>query len=507
MALTAAQFQAWLETSSARRCILVEVVVNINGTETTLYLSNRNYATGLSDTPANTLYQPVIQTSLAFNQTLPIDSTASLSYGDIAIDNTNGVRDSWLNYIWANRQINIYFGDITFARSDFTKIYSGYVADIASSDRNTLNISIRDLLQKLNTPITSAVVGGTGQNKEALRPLVFGEVFNITPVLLDASTLTYMVHNGPIERIIEIRDNGVPLTINTSYTENLTSGTFTLLRSPVGEITCSVQGEKTTVNSSGALVTNTYSNTVAKIIEVILLKYGTQQLSATDIDLTTFNTFDTNNQAPVGIYINSNSNVISVCQELAASIGAQFTSNRNGLVTLLKVDIPTNSTGIRTISDADILQGTLKLDSKVPVQGAIKLGYCKNYTLQNALLTGIPDSDKNSYNTEYIAVVAKDTLVLNAYNQSAEPDVKPTLMITNAGSAYVSTEANRLLNLWKLPRFIFSMECTAKYLNINLGDNVILNHYRFGLSGSKYGQIISMSTNWDTGRVNLGILV
>lgn len=507
MALSSAQFQAWLEQSNAIRCILVEVVVNISGTETTLYLSNRNYATGPTDTPANTLYQPVIQTSLSYNQSLSIDGSPSLSYGDIAIDNTNGDRDSWMSYIWANRPISIYIGDVSFTRDNFTKIYSGYVADIGFSDRNTINISIRDLLQKLNTPVTSTLIGGTGTNKEVLRPLVFGEVHNITPVLFDATTLKYMVHNGPIESIIEVRDNGVPLALGTSYTVNLTEGTFTLVKAPVGTITCSVQGEKTTVNSSGTLVAGTYANTVARIIQVIVSKYGTLTLSASDMDLNAINTFDSANTAPVGIYLTSNTNVISVCQELAASLGAQFTSNRVGQITILKIDTP-SSLGVNSyIDDTGILHGSLSVEQKIPVQGSVKLGYCKNWTVQGSLLTGIPEEHKNMFGLEYLTATAKDVTTLTQYNLSAEPEIKNTYLMSNTPTTYVTNEATRLLNLWRVPRFVYRMECTAKYLNVALGDNISLTHYRFGLSGTKFGQVISVATNWDTGRVTLGILV
>lgn len=508
MALTATQFQAWLENSTSRRCILVEVIVNISGVETTLYLSNRNYATGSTDTPANTTYLPYIQTSLAFNQSLSLDGTPSLSYGDIAIDNTNGIRDTWLNYIWANRSISIYIGDTTFTRDNFTKIYSGYVSDISSSDRNTLNISIRDLLQRLNTPVTSILVGGTDQNKEILRPLCFGEVHNITPVLIDTANLIYMVHNGPIESIIEVRDNGVPLILGTGYTVNLVSGTFTLLKSAFGVITCSVQGEKTTTDSLGNLVVGTYSNTVVKLIQVIVSKYGNLVLSPSDMDITTINTFDTANQAPVGIYLNNNTNVINACQQLASSVAAQFTSNRSGLITILKIDTPSSTGQTRFISDTDIILGSLAVDQKVAVQGSIKLGYCQNYTVQGSLLTGIPDVHKNMFGLEYLTATVKDTTVLTTYNLSAEPSIKYTNLVSNSGATtYVTNEANRLLNLWKIPRFIYKMECTAKFLTISLGEMVSLTHYRFGLSTSKYGQVISIATNWDTGRVNLGILV
>lgn len=756
MALTQAQFQSWLQSTTAIRCILVEVVVEIAGVDTTLYLSNRIYNTGPSDTPANTSYNAIINNSLSYSQNIPIDGSPTISWGDLSLDNTNGVRDSWLDYVWNNRPISIYIGDVSFSRDNFTKIYSGYVQNLVSKDRNTLNISIRDVLQKLNSPIMDEVVGGTGTTKDQIRPLVFGEVFNITPVLIDSANLIYMVHNGPVERIIEVRDNGVPLESGGSgYIAYEDQGLFELVNAPAGVITCSVQGERSAINratgavishdyttrsaswtrsgtvatvtdnshgftngqsinvsissaattiplgvktinvintnsysftclepenlvyqsetltaspwvgnasaalaaetyngstfytitktvtttseargqflgtyaastytlryailagsttsasiglygtstlwgpninstasivsgpgtltqyagglwsvsglsttvptivtltrtylssdtaylniypgtptsstighsvkvtafqlnsgssantyfknttglgtQSGTITISSYENTIAGIIQVIVQKYGATPLSLSEIDLTTFNSYDLANRAPVGIFINDTRNVIEVCQSLATSLGSTFTATKSGTVTLAKLDL-TAPISAYTIDDNYILQGSLQIAERLPVKGAVRLGYCKNWTVQNQLLTGIPEEHKALLSLEYLNKTVSDTTVLTKYNLSSEPSAVSTLLVSNTPETYVTQEAQRLLDLWKTQRVIFTMELSASYLNINIGDYVYLTHYRFGLS-NKPGQVVSVNTNWDTGRVSIGVLV
>jgi hypothetical protein len=507
MALTAAEFQAWLESDTAVRCTLVEVTVNINGTDTLLYISNKAYNTSSSDSPANTSYLPILKNSLSYNESLPIDGQANLSFGDISIDNTNGEYDSWMNYVWSNRTINIFIGDPRFSRDNFTKIYSGVVSDISFSDRNTINISIRSLTQKLNTTFNTSKVGGTGPNKDLIRPLIFGEVHNITPIQTDPSTLTYMVHNGPIERLIEVRDNGVPLLPTTGYIADLTTGTFRLLRAPIGVITCSVQGEQNTVNgTTGALQLGNWASTVAKIIQLIIVKYSNVLVSPAEMDLVAFSDFDLLHQQPVGIYLTQESNIISVCQEIAASIGAQFTSTKSGKITLLKLTSPVTDVGSKSITDDDIVRNTLSISQKIPVQASVKLGYVKNWTVQTQLLTGLPEEHKLMYSKEYYYVSAEDTVVRSMYNLSMEPDPINTLMLTNS-SSQVLNEATRRLNLWKTPRFIFRFECVPKFLNINLGEMIKLTHYRFGLSTTKSAQVVSVQTDWYTGKVTVEVLV
>jgi hypothetical protein len=507
MALTNTAFQAWLESDTAVRCTLVEVTANIAGTDTVFYISNRTYNTTGSDVPANQSYLPILKNSLNYSESIPLMGEASLSYGDISIDNTNGEYDAWMNYIWVNKPINIFIGDPKFVRDDFTSIYSGIVSDISFSDRNTINISIRSLTQKLNTTLTMAKVGGTGASKDLLRPLVFGEVHNITPLQIDSQLLKYMVHNGPIERLIEVRDNGVPLSAVVGYTTDLTTGTFTLLKPPVGTITCSVQGEQNTINSiTGDLVLGTWSFTVAKIIHLIISKYASTTVSPSEVDLQAFSDFDVTHQQPVGLYITQESNIIGICQELAASVGAQFTSTRAGLITLLKLTVPITDAGSKNITDDDIVRNSLSISQKVPVQATIKLAYCKNWTIQTQLLTGIPEEHKTMYLKEYYFVSADDATIRVNYKLPAEPDPVNTLLITDSTGG-VTAEATRRLNLWKTPRYVFKLSCIPKFLNIKLGEMIKITHYRFGLATTKSAQVISLQTDWNTGSVSMEVLV
>lgn len=507
MALTTAQFQAWLENNISIKCTLIEVTATIAGVDTVLYISNRTYNTKSTDTPANKTYLPILKNSLSYTEKLPIDGQANVSYGDISIDNSNGAYDAWMDYVWSNRSINIYIGDPGWPRADFTQIYSGVVSDISFSDRNTINISIRSIIQKLNTTLNSTKVGGTGPAKELIRPMIFGEVHNITPLQTDPSTLTYMVHNGPIERLIEVRDNGVPLSSTSGYIADLTTGTFRLLAAPAGVITCSVQGEQSTVNlSTGAIVSGTWSYSVATIIALIIRKYGNTTINPSDIDLQAFSDFDTLNQHPVGIYISQESNVVSVCQEIAASVGAQFTCTRTGKLTLLKIDVPTTDAASTEINDNYIVRNSLSIVEKIPVQATIKLGYVKNWTVQTQLLTGIPEDHKVMYAKEYYYSYADDSTVRATYMLPAEPEPINTLLISNQFN-HVTTESNRRLTLWKQPRYIFKMDCIPKYLTVKLGDMIKLTHYRFGLSSTKSGQVIGTQIDWFTGKVSLEVMV
>jgi hypothetical protein len=502
MALTTQQFQQWLEDPAAIRCLLLETSANISGTEVPIYLSNRNYVTSPTSVPANTAYLPVLKTSVKFTENLSLDATGSLSYGDISIDNTTGEYDSWLQGAWQGRTIRIYIGDPKFQREDFTLIFSGIVADISSSDRYALNLQLRDKLETLNTPITEAVLGNYFQgstvpeivydnpNKEAVLPLVFGEVFNITPLLMDPSTLEFMVHNGPMERIIEVRDNGVPLLPGSGYTVDLARGTFKLLNNPAGTVTCSVQGD-----SVGG-----YRTTVASIVARIVKNYGNPQVMGSitdaDLDLTNFAQFDAAHPQAVGVFITGKDNVLNVCQELASSLGAQLVASRLGKLQLLKVDVPVS--GTTTITDDDILYDSLQVSQKPTVIATYKLGYCKNWTTQPGLLTGIPAEHKDLLSGEWLTATHTNAAAKTLYKLNALPEQKDTLLLTES-TGQVTAEAVRLVNIFSTQRYVYSFTCSPKHLQVALGTMVTLQHARFGLAAGKPAQIISVEIDWDTG--------
>lgn len=245
MSVSLSTFQAWLKNDAAMRCVLVEVDVKLSGGSTvTRYLSNTGYVTAAGDTPANTLYLPYVAGGVKFTESLSLDGSFSLSYGDIELRNVNGELDTWLNDYWANRRIKIFIGDKTWIRDDFWQIFDGVTTGIDTRKRETINLKLSDKLQRLNNPVSEAKLGGATANADKLLPLLFGECHNIEPLLGDPTNHEYVIHNGPIESIIEVRDNGVPV----AFTPFLSTGRFRLSASPSGQITCSAQGAVPAVN-------------------------------------------------------------------------------------------------------------------------------------------------------------------------------------------------------------------------------------------------------------------
>jgi hypothetical protein len=494
--ISALPLDIWLDTQSASRCILVEVMVSTGGSTVMRYLSNRNYTTSKWDTPANQAYEDVIVGGVKCNESLSLDGSVQMSFGAIGIKNSDGSFDSWLGDIWANQPVKVYMGDTSWPRSKFFKIFDGVVNDIGSQDRTTLSLNVRDKLQRLNFPISEVKLGGITADKDRLLPNLFGECHNITPLLVDPATHKYMVHNGPIEGIIEVRDNGIPLD-PTEYTVDYANGTFSLLVTPAGTITCSAQGDKT-----GGV----YVNTIASIIQRIAMFYGnaTQRYALSDIDTANFTAFNTANPQPVGVYLSDTTNVLQTCQDLAKSVGAQICQTRAGLLTLKRIDFSFAEVGLFEINPEDMLAQNLAPAGRTTVIAADKVGFCKNWTVQSDLISGIMEEHKALFAEAYLTETVKLDAVAAAYGIDTEPTERDTYLLRRIDA---NAECNRRLAIESVPRTTYQFSGYPRSLLLTTGQGVHITHPRFGLSGTKKGVIVSLSPDWETGRTTVGVMV
>lgn len=503
-------YQTWLETPNIVRIALVQVQVLVGGSTITRYLSTHGV------TVSGIQYTPIIKGSITIDETISVDYAASINYGDIELANNNGEYDSWINDVWINKSIKIYVGSNPAPNSssvldDYELIFDGIVSDIDSKSRTQLNLKIRDKLEKLNTSLSEVLLGNyfqgalvpeattVNQYRNNLKPLVFGEVHNITPLLSDPTMLEYIVNLEGVEQIIEVRDNGVPIPFTTTGTIPIPAGSFRLvIGAPTSTVTCSVQGVKRTVNVAAGTSSLVYTNTASNTIATILKHFG-KQLDYTELDATSFAALGT--QA-VGVLVPDRINVLALCQEIAKSCGLIVSTTRSGKVKLINLAMPTSAT--TSITDSDILLNSLQLSSKLDVVAGVRLGYAKNWTVQTNITTGIPEQHKNLYATEWLESAKSDVTTKTTYGVTTEPALETSYLIDKTQADVI---AQKKLDLFKTPRKIYTMTCTAKLLSVQVGDPVTLTSQRFGLSLGVLGLVISTKPNWLRGTIEIGVLV
>lgn len=494
--MTDDQVLAWLKSSAAYRVVLIEAAVQIGGVESVVYFATKPFTTGPGDAPANTTYLPIATVGRLFTERLLLDGEGGLSAGELELENVGGARDAWAGpgYIWSNRSIKAYIGDVRWARADFRMIFNGIVADIAPRGRQALVLKLRDKMQRLNTPISEAKLGGTGEQRDALLPIALGQTFNVTPLLVNGAILKYQVHAGAIDSIIEVRDNGAPV----AFTADPATGTFQLppLGNPVGVVTASVRGA-----AAGG-----YIDTAAQLVKRLVTTYGkpSDRFTDADLDLANIAAFDAAHQQTMGVYSTARQNVLAACQMLLSSVGAQLVMSRLGLARLIKVALPGAGTPV-VIRPEHMVDGTLQPTARTDVVGAVKLGFARAWTVQDAgTLANLPEVHKALFAEEWLSTTKTDQATLDTYRLNAEPVQIDTMLLTRADA---DAEAQRRLDLWKVPRTTYEFEGVPELLSLELGQAVTVYAPRFGMDAGVTGIVISLAPDWETGRVTVGFLV
>ncbi|WP_225784259.1 hypothetical protein [Xenophilus sp. Marseille-Q4582] len=487
--MTDDDFKAWLRSGSSRRVVLVEAQANTGSAEEDFWLSNRPYIR--EDT--NIAYEACIAGGVTFREELSLTGEASAGFGDIELENADGSRDEWLTHVWANRPVSVYLGDAQWPRADFRLIFQGVVADIGDG-AETLTLSLLNKLDRLNNPAIEQTLGGSGDNADELIPHVLGEVHGMSPLLTSVDQ-DYKVHGGAIERIIEARDMGDPTIV---ITESLASGSFRVSGGKVrGQITADVQGAKPG---------GTYTNNISTLVQHLVTAYGpsAQRFDAGDLDAAQLAAFETAYPQPVGLLMNDNTSVLAHAQSLAGSVGAQVVCTTLGKLRLIPLALPAVGTPV-VVGPGDMVANTLRPAQRTEVKAACRLGYCRNWTVQQSgLATGLPATSSDLLGTEWLTVQANDSAVAAKYRLTTEPDQEDTLLLRTVDA---QAECERRRDLWKEPHTVYQAEYYAHMLLTELGDAITIDHPRYGLAGGKTGLVVSIERDWLAGRVTVGVLI
>lgn len=343
-----------------------------------------------------------------------------------------------------------------------------------------------------STSVTYTVTGGTTP--------IAGSVTNIIPYI---GNIYYLVHTGPIEDIIEVRDMGAPIT---NYVKDLANGRFLLNQSTFGQITCSVQGDKP----------STYTNKIGETIKNIVKNYGpsANRFTDSDIDLTNFTNFDASGgggyNRPIGYFCNNRDNLLEVCNKLASSVRAKLMISVGpltndidvGKLQLVQLNAATSST--IDITASDIEEFSMEIAEKPPVRAATKLAYCKNWTVQNSgLAEGLPAKNKEDFASEWYYSTTSNNTVKTTYKTTTEPVSEETYLISKSAADNESSLRNAV---WSTPRYIYRMIGLPHLFDLQVGNFVRLTNRRFNLNQT-LGTVVTVSRDWISGRIELGVLV
>lgn len=451
----------------------------------TLYLSSHGFTTTPTDSPANTHCDGLLVQPWQFERRL-VDQTgisgrASAAGGEIAIWNGDGAYDSVVNgQSIDGRRVLIKRGYAGAAYSTFETVYDG-TAEGWQIERGMVRLKLRDLLAKLEAPAQGSLYGGTGGADGGAdltskpKPLCYGKVFNVAPVLVEAATRLYQVHDGQIKDVPTVRDKGAPLSKVAGtptvgeYSVDLTAGTITLGAAPSGDITCDIEGD------SGA----GYISTAADILARLLARAG---LPSSDIDGVSLSQLAFDAPAQMGIYQGAEAvPMVQLLDRVLTSIGGYAGGSRGGKLQMGVLKAP-SGTAAFDLSDADIVDiEELQLPPAIyPPPRRVRVGYAQNYAPSSNLATAVSDADRAFLTQQFRYAEAYSSTVATTFLLAQEPGAVDGLYVLQADA---QTEATRLLALYAPGRRMFEVT-TRRYLwQMELGYTGTLTYADYGLSG------------------------
>ena len=489
---------------------LVEVTGAAAGGATTVFrYSTRGYVTLPTDTPANTYWEERVKTPGLLRQSMFSSGRTSgeseVGYGVIELVNNDGALDHLIDYAFDGWPLKIYtLEDENEPFSSAVVRFSGTMEQ-AEFDDILMVLRVRDLMQSMDKPIQTVTYAGTNVGASGLegssdslkgkvKPLTFGTVFNVAPAQANTTALIYQVNDGPISTC-NVFDRGIALTKGTDYTSvtDLTDnvpaagtyrvypagGYFRLGSTPSGMVTADVVQSAT--------------STVADTVQVVASRAGVGGVHS--LDITALNT---KNNAPVGIYINSETTVLQAISNLTNSIGAYCMFDNESRLRLGRLELP-YGTPDHTLDDWEILDISRIVSSDtergIPAY-KVTVKYGRNYVVQTMTdIAAAAQVQSERRGIDYRNASNQDDSVKLQYPLSEEL-VRETLLVNEADA---QAEASRLLNIYKTRRDFFEVTCRTDK-QIEIGQTVHVTYPRFLLNNGKLLRVLAVEPDYTLNR-------
>lgn len=502
--------------------ILVEITaaIDTSGTTKVLRVSDGKFVTAATDTPPKTLYYDrLLDPGWIEVNAYSEDKTSGgtkLDSGEIVIGNQDGKFDEWLEYSYDGRSVVIRQGPEGGAYpTDFPIIVNGTAEGIQSTF-SKITIRLKDKQYILQTPILTTRYAGTNSAgsglegaatdiKGKVKPRVFGKVLNISPVQVNSSSLSY--ETGVCASYDAVRDRGSALTNGGTFANSadmvagavpssnfktvVAEGYFRLGTRPSGLLTSDV--------TEGATAAD---RTVAQLLKKLALLAGVPSVSSSDVTA-----LDTANPSVVGIWINDEAKTYQqAMDDLAASIGAYYYIDGTDTLRMGVLAAP-SGTPVGTLHDhevEDAFDRRPARDYGVPVW-SVTVNYSKIWTNQASDLAGVVsmnEADKQYYSTDYRTVTQTDATVKTQWKMARTMTIDTLLTDSTAATS----EATRLLNLYKVPRYFYDVPMSVARFQakgFKLLDVIKVYNLRFGMGSGKLLRILGYRIDLSRNRVTL----
>lgn len=447
-------FIDWLKDPAAERCYLIEIDYLLGGVLHCLRRSTHPFRSAASDQPPLQPYPDTLLSLPVFDREL---TGAFLGASRVSAGEFELFLDAELlalldnpQVAFAGQQLRVLCGDARWPVAQFGQILVGQIRRLDATSYSAAKLWFSDRLSLFERRVQSKTIA-SGPNEGKPVPLCFGQCFNISPVLLDPVTKRYQVHDGAVQAITQVRENGQPI----SYTADLSTGTFTLQYNAQGRVTADVQG---------ALVGGQYLTTANQLVNYLV--QNVMQLPApVGAALPAYT---------LGLYLDQDSTVLTQLDQLTSSVGGAWFFNRLNQVVLMHFNGVGAATAQLTLDDIE--DNSLLPVRRIAPAKSVSIGYQKNYTRQADGLAGV--IREGSPELAVLYEQAESTLkVENAAVAISFPeaeDISHSTLLAHKADAQV--EAQRRANLAAVPRTVYELAAFATPFAMQLGQSIRIDY-------------------------------
>lgn len=424
--MTPAQYKAWLRRDGVRRVVLVEIDYmyqvgageSATPTKGTLRLGNYPFVASLfpgDESPGTpTLYDGAILQAPDFERSLDrttLRGRYNVSVGDVVINNANRDYDFVLGLALDGSECRVYIGDASWRYEDFLLLFSAVQLRAYAPSPERINIALRDTGLLLNKSIGGEEpIGGTGPEAEKVKPLPFGYVHQMAPVLRDTETAgfryVYSENDTNLAAAVrEVRADGFVLGVGADYVDNA-DGTFTLINNPNGsQITCDVIAHRAVTSATNYRVSDALRYFVGDRAGLYALgKYGGAHPSYTAPVEIPYPVDDYH----CGILIEEKRNVVDLLDEIMNTANGFWAVKRTGewyygrmqpqnLAWLLSAmfTLPSDAVPKARIGRDDVIKGGPVIEHRAPTYRAYQNYANRNWTQQTSFAGALTAEERS----------------------------------------------------------------------------------------------------------------
>lgn len=468
--------------------------------------------TGAHDDPAkpDTFYEGRVTVPLVIDRTMPLlpeePRRVQRSFGFVELANIDGALDSIIaNYAVDGRKVRVLAGPWMGRYDQFAAI-ADVVATGWDADERLVILTVRDRATALDQPLQenlylgSGGAEGTAEIEGSPKPLAYGRVQNMTPVLLDPTNLIYQFHDGISHAVDNVYDQGLALTpagsdvadyaalVATSpgageFATALAAGLFKLGSSPAGLVTADVRGDADPA----------YVETIDDVAYRVVTR--------TDFDVSylgagAFKPLDPVD-GQIGIYISHQERptAAEVLDAIAATSNGWWGTGRDGRVRAGRLTPPELRTPIHTFDVNNIL--AIEREATVAPRWRQRVAYRRNWTVQRGEdLAGAVTSARRQFLAEALRSVADFDAAVRVRHRDA---IDGASLVTLYDDAFAAEAlADDLMALYGADRSVLRLTTKHAGYLFQLNDFVRVEWPRLGLAGGKTMAIIGIREEADS---------